>query len=171
MKRFNLKIIASISVLVALAVVLKIFGFMIGTNMRISFYAVPLLIAGIIGGFGPGLIAALAADMIYGFFFNSYGYNPIFTISALFWGVAGGLLNFEFKKRGKISWIFTICVVLITSLLETSNNALWDFVIYGKGTTIILFGYKLAVIGIKLPIIVLITKIINDRVIKVLFKE
>ncbi len=171
MKKLNLKIIASISVLVALAVVLKIFGFMIGTNMRISFYAVPLLIAGIIGGFGPGLIASLAADLIYGFFFNSYGYNPVFTVSALFWGVAGGLLSLEFKKRGKISYLFTICVVLITSLMETTNNALWDFVIYGRGTTIILFGYKLAAIGIKLPIIVLITKVINDRVIKVLFKE
>ena len=81
------------------------------------------------------------------------------------------IFSLEFKKRGKISWFFTICVVLITSLMETTNNALWDFVIYGRGTTIILFGYKLAVIGIKLPIIVLITKVINDRVIKLLFKE
>lgn len=171
MKKISLKIIASISVLVALTVVLKMTSFMIGTNMRISFYAVPLLIAGIMGGFGPGLIAALAADMIYGFFFNSYGYNPIYTISALLWGVAGGLLNYQFKKNGNISWFFTICVVFITSVVETCNNALWDFVLYDKGVTMMLIGYKFAVIGIKLPIIVFVTKIINDRVIKVLFKE
>lgn len=169
MKKMNLKIIACISVLVALAVVLKIYSFMIGTNMRISFYAVPLLIAGIIGGFTPGLIAALAADLIYGFFFNSYGYNPIYTVSALFWGAAGGLLNFQFKRKGNLSWFFTIFVVLITSILETSNNAIWDFILYDKGVTMMLMGYKFAVIGIKLPIIVFVTKIINDRVVKVLF--
>ncbi len=169
MKKMNLKIIACISVLVALAVVLKIYSFMIGTNMRISFYAVPLLIAGIIGGFTPGLIAALAADLIYGFFFNSYGYNPIYTVSALFWGAAGGLLNFQFKRKGNLSWLFTIFVVLITSILETSNNAIWDFILYDKGVTMMLMGYKFAVIGIKLPIIVFVTKIINDRVVKVLF--
>lgn len=171
MKKLNMKIIASISVLVALAVVLKMYGFMIGTNMRISFYAIPLLVSGIIGGFAPGIVAALAADLIYGFFFNSYGYNPIYTVSALFWGVAGGLLNLQFKRKGNLSWIFVIIVVLITSLLETSNNAIWDFIIYGSGTTLVLFGYKLAAIGIKLPIIVFITKIINDRVVKVLFVQ
>ena len=171
MKKFSLKIIASISVLVALTVVLKMTGFMIGTQMRISFYAVPLLIAGIMGGFGPGLIAGLAADMIYGFFFNSYGYNPIYTVSALLWGAAGGLLNYQVKKTGNMSWFFTICVVLITSILETSNNAIWDFVLYDKGVTMMLMGYKFAVIAVKLPIIVFVVKIINDRVIKVLFRE
>lgn len=169
MKKLSMKIIASISVLVALTVVLKMYGFMIGTNMRISFYAVPLLISGIIGGFTPGIVSAIAADLIYGLFFNSYGYNPIYTVSAILWGVSGGLLHFQFKKKGNLSWIFITLIVLITSLLETSNNAIWDFVLYGRGTTFVLFSYKLAVIAIKLPIIVFIIKIINDRVIKVLF--
>ena len=169
MKKLSLKIIASISILVALTVVLKMYGFMITPNMRISFYAVPLLISGIIGGFTPGIVAGIAADMIYGFFFNSYGYNPIYTVSAVLWGIAGGFLNFQFKRKGNLSWILVIFVILATSLLETSNNALWDLILYSKETTLVLFGYKLAVIGIKLPVIVFVTKIINDRVIKVLF--
>ena len=160
--------IASISVLVALTVVLKTLSFMIGDQMRISFYAIPLLIVGIMGGFVPGIIASIAADMIYGFFFNSYGFNPIYTVSAIFWGLAGGLLNQQVKRAGKLSWILTLIVVLITSLLETSNNAIWDFVLYDRGVTMMLLGYKLIVIVIKLPIIVLVTKIINDRVIRVL---
>ena len=69
MKNNNLKIIACVSIMAALAVVLKSFGIMIGDSMRISFFAVPLMIAGLIGGFGWGMVAALAADMIYGFFF------------------------------------------------------------------------------------------------------
>lgn len=169
MKKMSLKMIASISVLVALTVVLKTLSFMIGDQMRISFYAIPLLIVGIMGGFVPGIIASIAADMIYGFFFNSYGFNPIYTVSAIFWGLAGGLLNQQVKRAGKLSWILTLIVVLITSLLETSNNAIWDFVLYDRGVTMMLLGYKLIVIVIKLPIIVLVTKIINDRVIRVLF--
>ena len=168
MKKMSLKMIASISVLVALTVVLKTLSFMIGDQMRISFYAIPLLIVGIMGGFVPGIIASIAADMIYGFFFNSYGFNPIYTVSAIFWGLAGGLLNQQVKRAGKLSWILTLIVVLITSLLETSNNAIWDFVLYDRGVTMMLLGYKLIVIVIKLPIIVLVTKIINDRVIRVL---
>lgn len=170
MKKLNLKIIASISVLVALAVVLKTFGFMIGTNMRISFYAIPLLIAGIIGGFGPGLVASLAADLVYGLFFNSYGYNPIYTISALFWGFGGGLLKLYIKNFGKLSWIFLVFVILVISIFETLNNAIWDFALYDRGVTMMLMGYKFVVIGLKIPIITAVIKIINDRVIKVLFK-
>ena len=47
MKKNNLKIIACVSIMAALAVVLKSFGIMIGDSMRISFFAVPLMIAGL----------------------------------------------------------------------------------------------------------------------------
>ena len=171
MKKMSLKMIASISVLVALTVVLKTLSFMIGDQMRISFYAIPLLIVGIMGGFVPGIIASIAADMIYGFFFNPFGFNPIYTISALLWGVVGGILKVYSKKHNRLPWLFLTGVILISSLLETSNNALWDFVLYDKGTTLVLFGYKLIAIAIKLPIIVLLIKLLNDRVLKLIFKQ
>ncbi len=170
MKKLNLKMIACLSIFVALAVVLKTFGFMLGTNMRISFFAVPLLMAGLIGGVTPGLIAALAADLVYGFFFNSYGFNPVYTISALFWGFAGGILKIYVKSFNKLSWIFLIFIVLITSIFETCNNAIWDIIIYGKGVSLVLMGYKFIVIVIKLPILVVVTKILYDRIIKQLLK-
>ncbi len=166
MKKLNLKMIACLSILVALAVVLKTLGFMIGTNMRISFFAVPLLMAGLIGGITPGLVAAFVADLVYGLFFNSYGYNPIYTISALFWGLSGGILSYSVQKKGKLSWILLIVMVLVTSVLETCNNAVWDLVLYGNGTTMVLMGYKFITILIKLPVMVIVTKILYDRVIK-----
>ncbi len=171
MKKINLKMIACISILVALAVVLKMFGFMIGTNMRISFFAVPLLIAGILGGFGWGIIAAVTADLVYGFFFNSYGFNPVYTISALFWGFSGGLLKQYIKTYGNLSWIFISFIILFTSIMETCNNAIWDILLYGKEITMILMGYKFIVIGIKLPVLIIVVKVINNRVIRVLFSE
>ena len=115
MKNNNLKIIACVSIMAALAVVLKSFGIMIGDSMRISFFAVPLMIAGLIGGFGWGMVAALAADMIYGFFFNPFGFNPIYTISALLWGVVGGVLRVYSKKHNKLPWLFLIGVILIST--------------------------------------------------------
>lgn len=169
MKKIDLKMIACISIMVALAVVLKTFGFMIGTNMRISFYAVPLLIAGVLGGFGWGMVASLAADLIYGFFFNSYGFNPVYTISALFWGFSGGLLKQYVKTYGGLSWLFLSFIVIVTSIMETCNNAMWDIVLYGRGMTMVLMGYKFIVIGIKLPILIGVVKLINDRVLKVIF--
>ena len=101
----------------------------------------------------------------------SFGFNPIYTISALLWGVVGGVLRVYSKKHNKLPWLFLIGVILISSLLETSNNALWDFVLYDKGTTLVLFGYKLIAIAIKLPIIVLLIKLLNDRVLKLIFKQ
>lgn len=171
MKNNKLKIIACISIMAALAVVLKHFGIMIGDSMRISFFAIPLLIAGLIGGVSWGVVAALAADVTYGLFLSSFGFNPIYTISALFWGIAGGFLKIYINRFDKLSWLFLSLIVLVTSLLETSNNALWDFVLYGKELTMVLFGYKLIIIGIKLPIIVLLVKIINDRVLKLVFRN
>lgn len=171
MKKINLKIVACISIMIALAVVLKMFGFMIGTNMRISFFAVPLLVAGVLGGFSWGIVASLAADLIYGFFFNSYGFNPIYTISALFWGFSGGILKQYIKTYKSLSWIFLSFIVLVSSIMETCNNAVWDIILYGKEMTMMLMGYKFIVIGIKLPILIGIVKLINDRVIKVLFPE
>ena len=171
MKEKNLKIIACISIMAALAVVLKHFGIMIGDSMRISFFAIPLLIAGLIGGISWGLVAALAADVTYGLFLSQFGFNPIYTVSALLWGVAGGVLKIYAKRFNKLSWFFLGIIVLVTSLLETSNNALWDFVLYDKGLTMVLFGYKLIIIAIKFPIIILLVRVINDRVLKLIFRE
>ncbi len=164
-KRVNIQMLAILSLLMSLAVVGKMYSFMLGDYLRLSFFAVPLLLAGIIGGLPWGIVVAIGADLLYGFVFNSFGYNPIYTISSMFWGIAGGILATFIKKQNHLGWVVLIITVLVTSFLETGNNAIMNLLLYGEETTLAVLGYRVIAIFIKLPIIAVCIKIIYDRVV------
>lgn len=154
------------AVLMALSAVLKMFGIMITDNMRISFFALPLIQAGVTSGFGYGIVTSVGADLVYSLF-SGYAFNPAFTISAIYWGVLGGIFNRYIKKHdGKLPWLLVILGIFITSLLETHTNVLVTLILYGTGTTMMQLLTKYLVLVIKLPWMILVVKVLYERVIK-----
>ena len=91
MQKVLIRNIAISAVLMALGVILKYYSITIPPSLRISFFAVPLILAGLVGGIPYGLITAFGTDLIYGLFLNPYPYNVGFALSALYWGLLGGL--------------------------------------------------------------------------------
>jgi len=118
MKRTLYQKITIVAILTALSVVLRIFALGVVSNNRIIFHNIPLILVGLY--FGPlyGAFAGFICDLssiIY-----QPGWNPIFIVSTVMWGLLPGLLrNFlNFKKIKKLAFI-EIITHIVVSVLNT----------------------------------------------------
>ena len=162
-KNMNKKIkkIAILSILMALGVVLKFFS--IGTGeFRISFWDIPLFMAGVIAGPVYGGIVALGADLIYGLCFSTYPFSFIMMFTTIIWGVAGGI--FKYLKINKLTLIPLFIVVLGTSITSTVINSIYLILYYGFESMLVKLPLRLLVLVIKWPITTLLVYILYKSV-------
>ena len=160
----NLVLIMAIaSSMMALGAILKVFGIMLNANMRIAFFALPIMLSGLICGMEYGILTAIGADLIYSLF-SGYAFNPAFTLSAVYWGILGGIFRI-LKNKNKLNIVVIILGILIASLLETHTNLVVTYILYGTYTTIASLITKYIVLIIKLPILSLLLYVIDKRVI------
>ena len=162
-KNMNKKIkkIAILSILMALGVVLKFFS--IGTGeFRISFWDIPLFMAGVIAGPIYGGIVALGADLIYGLCFSTYPFSFIMMFTTIIWGVAGGI--FKYLKINKLTLIPLFIVVLGTSITSTVINSIYLILYYGFESMLVKLPLRLLVLVIKWPITTLLVYILYKSV-------
>lgn len=90
---FNTYALAVCALLTALSVVLARLLMVIPSEVsRFSLEAVPILLAGLLFGAVPGGGVGFSADLI-GCLFSPYGYNPIFCLPPILYGVWAGLLR------------------------------------------------------------------------------
>lgn len=164
MKKNLVRNIAICSILMALGAVLKYYGIMITTNLRISFFAIPLILGGLVGGIPLGLLTALGADLLYSII-SGYAFNIGYTISALYYGVLGGLFLLYFNKKQKLPIYIILLGVFAVLVLETHTNLLVTYIIYGSFTAFSEMLVKYLLLIIKLPLISFMVKLIFERVI------
>lgn len=118
------------SILAAMALVLEKLGIKIPllgntTTLRISFYGLPLMIAGIIFGYKTGLLAGLIMAIISQLVLSEYGITPttpLWMIAPILFGLLSGLIIKIFKD--KISVISILISVVITSIFVSLANSL-----------------------------------------------
>ena len=90
-KTFTIKLICYCAVFTAMSVVLSRFlGYAPNTSMRFSIESVPVFLSGLLFGPIPGAIVGFTADFI-GCLFSPYGYNPIFCVPPILYGLFAGL--------------------------------------------------------------------------------
>lgn len=90
---FNTYALTVCALLTALSVVLARLLTIIPSEIsRFSLEAVPILLAGLLFGPVPGAAVGFAADFI-GCLFSPYGYNPIFCLPPMLYGLWAGLLR------------------------------------------------------------------------------
>ncbi|MBO5954092.1 MAG: folate family ECF transporter S component [Oscillospiraceae bacterium] len=88
------KTLAYCALLAALSVVLaRLFNLMPNESTRFSIEAVPIFLAGMLFGPLSGGLVGFAADFV-GCLFSPYGYNPIFCVPPILYGVFGGLFRY-----------------------------------------------------------------------------
>ena len=81
------------ALLAALSVVLaRLFGLMPDETSRFSIEAVPIFLAGMLFGPVPGALVGFTADFV-GCLLGPFGYNPIFCVPPILYGVFGGLFR------------------------------------------------------------------------------
>ena len=124
--KFSTKSLAYCAMLTALSVVFaRLMGLMPNESMRFSIEAVPIFLAGML--FGPvlGGCVGFAADFI-GCLFSPFGYNPIFCIPPILYGVFAGLLRPMLRKQVSILRLviaFLLPVVIGSLLYQSATLA------------------------------------------------
>jgi len=81
------------ALLTALSVVLaRVLTLIPAETTRISLEAVPIVLAGLLCGALPGALVGFSADLI-GCLISPFGYNPIFCVPPILYGLLAGLLR------------------------------------------------------------------------------
>lgn len=87
------KTLAGCALLAALSVVLaRLFGLMPEESSRFSIEAVPIFLSGMLFGPIPGAMVGFCADFV-GCLFSPFGYNPLFCLPPILYGVFGGVFR------------------------------------------------------------------------------
>ncbi len=128
MSRFNTRMLAYMSVLVAVEIVLSRFLSINAWNIKIGFSFVPVVLAAML--YGPlcaGIVAALG-DFLGAILFPIGAYFPGFTLTAFLTGLVFGL--FLYKKQ---TLLRTVAAVGINQfILGLFLNTYWISVLYGS---------------------------------------
>ena len=127
MSKFNTKKLITLSVLVAMDVVLTRFLSINAWNTRIGFGFVPMVIAAMMyGPLSAGIVAALA-DFIGAILFPTGPYFPGFTFSVFLMGLVFGL--FLYKDRS--FWRVVVSVLITQFVISLFLTTYWISFLYG----------------------------------------
>ena len=128
MSKFNTKKLITLSVLVAMDVVLTRFLSINAWNTRIGFGFVPMVIAAMMyGPLSAGIVAALA-DFIGAILFPTGPYFPGFTFSVFLMGIVFGL--FLYKDRS--FWRVVVSVLITQFVISLFLTTYWISFLYGE---------------------------------------
>ena len=118
---------ASCALLAALSVVLARFIVpMPNETTRFSIEAVPIFLAGLLFGPVPGALVGFTADLV-GCLFSGYGYNPIFCVPPILYGLTAGLLQPWLAKKmtlPRLALAWLPAVVLGSILYQSASLTL-----------------------------------------------
>ena len=117
---------------------------------RFSIEAVPIFIAGMLFGPLPGAFTGFAADFI-GCLFTPYGYNPIFCVPPILYGLSAGLFRPWLTQKVspvRIAVAFLPAIVLGSILYQSGSLAL----IYGGESKLAFFVTKLATRSVQFAV-------------------
>lgn len=90
---FNTYALTVCALLTALSVVLaRVLTLIPAETTRISLEAVPIVLSGLLFGSIPGAVVGFAADLI-GCLFSPFGYNPIFCVPPILYGLLAGAVR------------------------------------------------------------------------------
>lgn len=148
---FSLKALTSCAVLTAVTVVLSRFLVITPTeSSRYSIEAVPIFLSGMLFGPVAGAFVGFATDFI-GCIFSPFGYNPIFALPPVLYGLCAGLFR-SFILKGQSVWRIAVgfaCPILLGSLLWQSLALTF---VYGGGSKTAYFTATILSRGIQFAV-------------------
>ncbi len=158
------RVLTSCAIFVALSVVIARLP-MPNVTTRYSIEAVPYFLAGMLFGPVPGALVGAAADFI-GALISGYGFNPIFCVPPIMYGLIAGLLGDFVRAKPtvfRIGLAFLPSVVLGSVLYQSFALAF----VYGGEAFTSFFLTKLATRSVQFAV----TWIIDTAVVWILVKS
>lgn len=97
------KTLAYCALLAALSVALaRLAGLMPEESSRFSLEAIPIFLAGMLFGPLAGSLVGFSADFV-GCLFSPYGFNPLFCVPPILYGLFGGIFRYFLAKNVSLS--------------------------------------------------------------------
>jgi len=154
------KTLTSCALLAALGVVLaRLIVPMPNEFTRFSIEAVPTVLAGILFGPLAGALVGFVADFV-GCLFSPYGFNPLFCVPPILYGLCGGLFRGMLAQKVSLPrLVLTMLPAVVFGSILYQSWAL-DY-IYGTG-----FWYLLSARGIQFAV----TLVVDVVLLHLLFK-
>ena len=170
--------LAGCALLAAMSVVLARFVIpMPAVDQRFSLEAVPIFIAGMLFGPIPGALVGFSADLV-GCLFSGYGYNPLFCVPPILYGLAAGLFQPLLVRKTNV-WTIALLLkkttpltiglsflppIALGSILYQSATLAY---VYGKGAFLPNFLVKLSTRSVQFAI----TFVLDVLVVYLLYKS
>lgn len=132
-RQMTTKTMTYCALLAALSVVLaRLVIPMPAADTRFSIEAVPIFLAGMLFGPIPGALVGFAADFV-GCMFSPYGYNPIFCVPPILYGLFGGIFRYYIctKANAVRLGLGLLPPVVLGSILYQSATLAYMY--YSKG--------------------------------------
>lgn len=147
----NVRTLVSCALLAAVSVVLARFIVpMPNETTRFSIEAVPIFLAGMLFGPLPGALVGFVADLV-GALFSGYGYNPMFCVPPILYGLVAGLFRPLLRKKTSV---LTIALAFLPSV--ALGSVLWQSfalaTVYGGSAKTAFFLTKLTTRAIQFGI-------------------
>lgn len=165
-KRISTKTLAYCAMLTALSVVFaRLIGLMPSESVRFSIEAVPIFVSGML--FGPllGGCVGFAADFV-GCLFSPFGYNPLFCIPPILYGVFAGLLRPILRRQvsvWRLAFVWLLPIILGSLLYQSAALA---YIYYKDGPFFQGLIYYLSTRGVQFAI----TYVVDVLVTYLIFK-
>ena len=143
-RAMSTRAMAYCALLAAISVVLaRLIIPMPNASTRFSIEAVPIFLAGMLFGPMAGGLVGFSADLV-GCLFSGYGYNPIFCLPPILYGVFGGVFKHFLGKNVSIPRLILALLppILLGSIFYQS--AALAFVYNSKGSFNVSFIYFIA---------------------------
>ena len=116
--RMATRTLAFCALLAALSVVLaRLIVPMPNAFTRFSIEAVPIFLAGLLFGPLAGGMVGFSADLV-GCLFSGYGYNPLFCIPPILYGVTAGIFRYRVAADKQLFWLIVsfVCAAFVGSV-------------------------------------------------------
>lgn len=126
--RFSTRMIAVLSILVALEIIIARFGTIRPTeSIKISLDFIPIVVAAVLFGSVPAVVMSILADILGAFLFPVGPFFPGFTVTAALTGLIYGLLLHKKQTFPRI----VLAVLLQQLVCSLVVNTFWLHVLYG----------------------------------------
>lgn len=130
-------------------------------DTRFSIEAVPVFLAGALFGPMAGALVGFGSDMV-GCLFSGYGYNPLFALPPILYGLCGGLFRGWLSKKTsfvRILLAFLPAVVLGSILYQ---SAALTYVYSKDGVFMVAFLTRLGARAIQFAVTVVVEAAVTD---------
>lgn len=167
-KKITVRTITYCALLAALSVVLaRLFGLMPDAASRFSIEAVPIFLAGMFFGPFAGGMVGFVADFV-GCMFSPFGYNPVFCIPPILYGVFAGLFRPFLAKGANLLRLFLAFLppVVVGSLLYQSAMLSWFYFKGSRGSFLQGYLFYLGTRGIQFAIVIVVDVVLIHLLLK-----